>query len=175
MIEKRDYTEIESNFPNMNAVLMEHKADLVTAAHPFEDAPDFQAKARPLFRTADAMGRFELSFWTARTGFIAKNRAALTDLLEDYVRAYHWFLDPAHRAEAIEIAANFQKVPPAAFQSWLFTPNKDFYRDPNAMPDIDAVTRNIHAQHELGLIKADLDAKAYSDLSLLKVATGRVK
>lgn len=120
-------------------------------------------------------GASSFSFWTARTGFIAKNRAALTDLLEDYVRAYHWYLDPAHRDEAIAIAANFTKVPPAAFQSWLFTPEKDFYRDPNAVPDIGAMTRNIHAQHELGLIKADLDAKAYADLGPLRAAIARVK
>jgi len=175
LLEKRDFTEIEAAFPNMNAVLLEHKADLVTAAHPFEDAPAFQAKARVLFNTHDAMGKVELSFWTARTGFIQKNRAALTDLLEDYVRAYHWFLNPANREEAIQIASNFTKVPAKAFESWLFTPNKDFYRNPNAVPDIAAISRNIHAQKELGLVKADLDAKPYADLSLLETAIKRVK
>ncbi len=175
MLEKRDFTEIEAAFPNMNSVLLERKADLVTAAHPFEDDPAFQAKARVLFNTHDAMGAVELSFWTARTGFIQKNHAALGDLLEDYVRAYHWYLNPANREEAIQIASNFTKVPAKAFESWLFTPHKDFYRNPNAVPDIAAITRNIHAQKELGLIKADLDAAKYADLSLLNAAIGRVK
>jgi NitT/TauT family transport system substrate-binding protein len=175
LLEKRDFTEIEAAFPNMNAVLLEHKADLVTAAHPFEDDPGFQAKARRLFNTRDAMGKVELSFWTARTGFIAKNRAALTDLLEDYVRAYHWFLDPANRTAAIQVASTFTKVPAKAFEGWLFTPQKDFYRDPNATPDLAAISSDIHAQKELGLVKADLDAKSYADLSLLETAIKRVK
>lgn len=175
LLEKRDFTEIEVAFPNMNAVLLERKADLVTAAHPFEDDPGFQAKARVLFNTHDAMGAVELSFWTARTGFIEKNRAALGDLLEDYVRAYHWYLNPANREEAIQIASSFTKVPGKAFESWLFTPKKDFYRNMNAVPDIAAITRNIHAQKELGLVKADLDATKYADLSLLNAAIARVK
>jgi len=175
LLEKRDFTEIEAAFPNMNSVLLEHKADLVTAAHPFEDDPNFQAKARLLFNTHDAMGKVELSFWTARTGFIAAHRAALADLLEDYVRAYHWWLNPANRDAGIKIASDFTKVPAKAFEGWVFEKGKDFYRDPNAVPDIVAVTSNIHAQHQLGLVKADLDAKPYADLSLLKSAIARVK
>lgn len=174
MIAGRDYTEIEAAFPNMDSILLEHKVDLVTAAHPFEDEPNFASKARVLFNTHDAMGNVELSFWTARTGFIQKHRAALVDLLSDYVRAYHWWLNPANRNEAIQIASKFTKVPEKAFEGWLFKPHKDFYRNPNAVPDIAAITRNIHAQHELGLVKADLDASHYADLSLLKTAIARV-
>lgn len=175
LLERRDFTEIEAAFPNMNAVLLEHKADLVTAAHPFEDNPAFQAKARRLFNTRDAMGKVELSFWTARTGFIAAHRAALTDLLEDYVRAFHWYLEPQNREAAIKIASDFTKVPAKSFEGWVFKPEKDFYRDPNAMPDIAAITRDIHVQHELGLVKSDLDAASYADLSPLKAAIARVK
>lgn len=175
MLEKRDFTEIEAAFPNMNSVLLEHKADLVTAAHPFEDDPNFQAKATRLFDTHDAMGKVELSFWTARTGFIDQHKAALTDLLEDYVRAYHWWLNPVNREAAIKIASDFTKVPAKAFEGWVFEKDKDFYRDPNAVPDIGAITANIHAQHQLGLVKADLDAKSYADLSLLHAAIARVK
>ena len=174
MAQNRDFTEIEAAMANMNALLLEHKADLVTSVHPFQDDPNFEAKSHILFRPTDALGRFELSFWTARTGYIAAHRAVLIDLLEDYVRARHWYLDPAHRAEAILIVANFTKRPPATFESWLFTP-KDEYRDPDAIPDIDAVTRNIHAQHEVELVKSDLDAGDSADLSLLKAAIARVR
>jgi NitT/TauT family transport system substrate-binding protein len=59
--------------------------------------PELQAKARVLFTQRDAMGTSELSFWTARDGFIGKNRAAMVDLLEDSLRAVRWYLDPANR------------------------------------------------------------------------------
>ncbi|HXQ54008.1 MAG TPA: ABC transporter substrate-binding protein [Stellaceae bacterium] len=174
LVQNRDYTEIEAAHANMNALLLEQKADLVTSVHPFQDDPNFAAKSRVLFRPSDALGRFELSFWTAREGYISSHRAVLTDLLEDYVRAFHWYLDPAHRAEAIQIVASFTKRPPASFENWLFQ-KQDEYHDPDAVPDIDAVTRNVHAQHEVGLVKADLDARHYADLSLLKAAIARVK
>jgi hypothetical protein len=43
------------------------------------------------------------------------------------------------------------------------------------MPDLDAVTSNIKAQHEVGLAKADLNAHDFADLSLLNEAIARVK
>jgi sulfonate transport system substrate-binding protein len=174
MAQNRDYTEIEAAMPNMNALLLEHKGDLVTAVHPFQDIPDFDSKSRTLFRASDMLGKFELSFWTARASYIAAHRAILTDLLEDYVRARRWYLDPGNRAEAIGIVASFTKLPPRNFENWLFT-SKDEFRDPDAMPDVDAIARNIHAQREVGLIKADLDAARYVDLGMLKDAVARVR
>lgn len=175
MLPNRDFTEIEAAFGNMDALAAEHKADLVVAVHPFQDTPDFANNTRTLFTTGDALGRFEVSFWTARKDFIAAHRAALTDLLEDYVRAIRWFDDPAHRDDALQIVAGVTKRPVSLFDKWLFIPGKGYYRGPDAMPDINAVTANVHLQHELGLVKAEFDAKDYADVSLLKAATARLK
>ena len=174
LVDKRDYAVVEIAFPNMKAVLLEGKAALVDFALPWSQDPEFHAKSRILFTTNEAMGPVALSFWTARTGFLAKNRAAVADLLEDYVRVIHWYLDPAHHAEAVAIVANYVKVPPAILQDWLFT-RKDQYRNPDGVPDLDAVTRNIRAQQQLGLIRAALDAKAYADLGPITAAARRVK
>ena len=103
--ERRDYTVIETPFPNMKAILLDRKADLVTVTVPFAFDPERQAQARTLFTQRDAMGPVELSFWSVRAGLIAKSRAAMVDLLEDYLRAVRWYRDPAHRAEAISIIA----------------------------------------------------------------------
>ncbi|HEY3919552.1 MAG TPA: ABC transporter substrate-binding protein [Stellaceae bacterium] len=175
MLPNRDFTEIEAEFGNMYALAAEHKADLVVGVHPFQDLPDFANNTRTLFTTGDSLGRFEVSFWTARTGYIAAHRAVLTDLLEDYVRAIRWYGDPAHRDEGLAIAAKFAKRPVATFDKWLFLPGKGYYRGPDGMPDVEAVTANIHLQHELGLVKGDLDAKEHTDLSLLKAAIARLK
>jgi sulfonate transport system substrate-binding protein len=174
MIDKRDFSVIEVAFPNMKPVLLEHKADLVPSTLPWGRDPDFRANTRILFTTADAMGHVALSFWTARQSFLEKNRAAVLDLLEDYVRSIHWYLDPANHNEAVKIVSDFTKVPAATMQDWLFTKD-DNYRDPNGITDIDAVTRNIHAQKELELIKADLDAKPYDRLDLIREAAARIK
>lgn len=175
MLPNRDFTEIQAEFGNMYALAAEHKAALVVGVHPFQDLPDFAGNTRTLFTTGDALGRFEVSFWTARTAFIAAHRAALIDLLEDYVRAIRWYDDPAHRDEALQIVATFTKRPPATFDKWLFLPGKGYYKGPDGIPDVDAVTANIHLQHELGLVKADLDTKDQADLSLLKAAIARLK
>ncbi|HXQ54006.1 MAG TPA: ABC transporter substrate-binding protein [Stellaceae bacterium] len=175
MVVNRDYTDIEIPMPQMSAVLLERKADLVNAVHPFDLEPSYLDRSRVLFTTPDALGPFEVSMWTARAGYIASHRAVLTDLLEDYVRAFRWYLDPAHRAEAVRIVSGVTKVPTALYESWLFVPQKGIYYDPDAKPDLDAVTSNIREEHELGLVKADLEAKDYADLSLLKEAIARLK
>lgn len=174
MIDKRDFSVIEVNFSNMKSVLLERKADLVPFVLPWSRDPEFKDNSRVLFSTADAMGRVALSFWTARQGFLDKNRAAMLDLLEDYVRVIRWYADPANHAEAVKIVADFMKLPPATIEGWVFTKD-DYFRDPSGIAPIDAVTSNIHTQKELGLIKADLDARQYDGLSLIKEAAARVK
>jgi NitT/TauT family transport system substrate-binding protein len=172
--DKRDYTVIEAPFPTMKAVLLEGKADLVVATTPFVFDPDLQAKARVLFTQRDAMGTSELSFWTAREGFISKNGAAMVDLLEDTLRAVRWYLDPVNRQEAIDILARFLKQPPARFESWVFTKN-DFYRDPNGLVNLGALQENIELMRRLGIISAELDAGKYQSLDPVKEAAQRLR
>jgi NitT/TauT family transport system substrate-binding protein len=65
------------------------------------------------------------------------------------------------------------KVPPERF-GWLFT-KADAYKDPNMLPDLDALQRNVDATQQLGFIKQKLDVKKYSDLSVVKEAAARLK
>ncbi len=174
LLDKRDYSTIEVSFANMRSVLAEHKADLITATLPFVYQPEMQAIARPLFDANEAFGPSPLSFWTARTGFIEKNRAALTDLLEDYVRTIRWYMDPANHQAAVQIVSKFFKLPPENFDSWLFT-KKDWYRNLDAIPDFDAMQATVDGQRDLGFIKASPDMKTYADLSMVKEAAARIK
>lgn len=170
---QRDYSLVEVSFPNMKAELLEHKVDLVTGVLPFIYDPQFIANSRTLFTLKDALGGSELSFWTMRAGFIAKHRAAVVDLLEDTVRAYRWFADPANHKEAVDILAHFTKRTPQQLD-WAFT-KRDLYRDPNGVPDLAMLQRNLDAEYKLGFIKADIDVKKYADLSLVKEADARLK
>jgi sulfonate transport system substrate-binding protein len=174
LIDRRDFTTIEAQFPNMRAVLSDHKADLVTATLPFAFDPEMEKISRALFYAREAFGPADLSFWTARAGFMEKNRAAFLDLLEDYVRAIRWYMNPANHDEAVAIITKTMKLPPAIFQSWVFTHN-DWYRNLDGLPDLDALQKNVSAQKELGFIKADLDVKKIADLSYVREAAARLK
>src|ERR1700691_4343646 len=92
----KDVTTVEIAFPNMNAVLEDKKADLIISVLPFYLDPKLQQTANTLFTSREAMGPTEISMLTATDGFLRDHRAALVDFLEDYLRALHWYNDPAH-------------------------------------------------------------------------------
>jgi sulfonate transport system substrate-binding protein len=171
--DKRDYAVVEAPFPTMRAMLTEKKVDLVPAVLPFSLDPELRKNAHTLFDTKDAVGVTQFSVWVARKPFIDKNRAALVDFMEDTLRIVHWYLDPANHKEAMEICARITKAPVERF-GWVFT-TKDNYRDPNMMPDLAALQRNVDLMKDLGFVKASVDVKAHADLSIVEEAAKRLK
>jgi NitT/TauT family transport system substrate-binding protein len=169
--DKRDYTVSEAPFPTMRAMLAEKKVDLVSAVLPFSVDPELRKIARPLFTTKDAVGITQFSVWVARSGFIDKNRGALTDFMEDSLRIVRWYLNPANHNEVMAICARITRQPIERF-NWVFT-DRDNYRDPNMVPDLAALQRNIDLIHDLGFVKASFDIKKYADLSLIEEAAKR--
>jgi NitT/TauT family transport system substrate-binding protein len=169
----RDYTIIEAPFPGMKSMLIEKKADLIAAVLPFMLDPELKKNARSLFDMKAAIGRSQFVMWSARKPFIDAHHAALVDFLEDSLRILHWYLDPKNHDAAAEIAAQLTKQPAERF-GWIFNKN-DYYRDPNLMPDLDALQKNVDMTHELGFARASFDVKAHSDLSLIQEAANRLK
>jgi sulfonate transport system substrate-binding protein len=168
----KDYTVVEAPFPAMRAMLAEKKADLISAVPPFSLDPDLRALANTLFTQKDAFGITQLTMWTARTGFIRQNRAALVDFLEDCVRAIRWYIDPNNHQEAAAIVARLIKAPPGR-TDWAFT-DRDQFRDPNGMPNLTALQNNLRQQKEVGLLSEDIDVGKYSDVSMVTEAAKRV-
>jgi sulfonate transport system substrate-binding protein len=168
----KDYTIVEAPFPAMRAMLGEKKADLVSAVPPFSLDTDLRAMANTLFTQKEAFGITQLTMWTARTGFIAQNRAALVDFLEDVVRAVRWYTDPKNHEEAVAIVARLNKAPPARME-WAFGEH-DQYRDPNGMPNLAALQANLQLQKQVGFLKDDIDVKTYSDVSMVVEAAKRL-
>jgi NitT/TauT family transport system substrate-binding protein len=169
---KRDYQIIEVEFPNMVSALEQKKVDLIEIGTPYSVVAARDGKARPLFDVGDAMGPTQLTLWAARAPFIAAHRAALVDFFEDVQTMLHWYLDPKNREEGIRIVSAFTKQPPADFADWLFTKN-DYYRDPDARPNMKALQNNLKTQKELGLLNIDIDVEKYADLSLVDEAAAR--
>jgi NitT/TauT family transport system substrate-binding protein len=171
---RRDYNIVEAAFPNMKALLLEKKVDMIPGVLPFALDPELRAKALTLFTEKDAMGPSDLGFLVMREPFLKKNRAAVVDFLEDYVRAVRWFTDPANRQEAVAINANFAKMPAERLAGWLYT-EKDYYRDRSALPNLEALQSNLETQRDLGFLKTKIDIAKFADLSLVKEAAARIK
>src|SRR5689334_1641699 len=110
--DKRDYTLIEASLPNMLPMLIQGKADLVTANAIYAHNPKTMEAARTLFKERDALGVTEFAFYCARTGFLQRNSAVLADFFEDVIRATRWMLTPENRAEAARMLADITKQSP---------------------------------------------------------------
>jgi NitT/TauT family transport system substrate-binding protein len=171
--DKRDLTMIEVRFPDMKAMLKEHKVDLITAVSPFGFDPELRAFSRPLFTQVEAVGRTQMIVVVARQGFIEKNRAALVDFLQDYIEATRRFADPAYRDETVQLVSEVTKQPVDYFKDWVFT-KQDYFRDPDVLPDLDALQKNVDLAQKLGFLRGHVEVAKYSDLSLVKDAGKRL-
>jgi sulfonate transport system substrate-binding protein len=176
--DRKDVSTIETAFPNMKPTLLSKKADAIPGVIPFSFDPELREKSRVLFTQKEIVGRTQMIVWAAREGVLKKNRAAMVDFMEDSIRAVRWYLDPANHKEAVEIASKVSKRPAGAFDKWLFTKNGqngDYFHSPDMLPDLQSLQKNIDLQKELGLVKATIDVKKHSDLSLVQEAAKRIK
>jgi sulfonate transport system substrate-binding protein len=170
----KDYTYLETAFPTMKAMLLGKKVDAAYFAQPFASDPEVEAETKVLFTTNDSMGPLMPNFIAARGNFIAKNRAAMVDFMEDFLRVVRWYYDPANRTDAIKIISEANKVPVPVLDRYLFT-KADNYRNLDGLPDLKVIQSNIHAMKELGFAKTELNINDYADLSLVKEAAARLK
>jgi sulfonate transport system substrate-binding protein len=173
-LDAKDVTIIEAAFPNMKAMLADRKTDIMMTPQPFSKDQGLRDMAKTLFTMKDALGVTQLISVNARAGFLAQNRAAVVDYLEDSLRALHWYSDPANHDEAIRIIAGFTKTPPALWEGWLFTSGDD-YRNPEGRPNLAALQSNIDTERDMGFVKAKIDIAHYADLSLVGEAAQRLK
>jgi len=129
-----------------------------------------RAKVRAAITNAAAVlrlreaGGLDAVFWSL---------AYRSNFMEDMLTIERWFMDPKNHKEVTEIAGKMMKAPPERFD-WLFT-KKDYYRNPDMLPDLKALQANIDLTHQLGFIKAPLDVQKYTDLSLVQEAAKRLK
>lgn len=173
MQDKRDYTIVEAPLPTMKALLLEKKVDLISRTIPFAHDPELKEASRMLFTQGEYVGITQTLLWAAKSEFLEKHEAALTDFMEDVIRARRWYLDPANREEAIGIVSEFTKQPREFYDNWIFT-NQDAYRDLDAKPNVEALQSNIDNQFQAGFLKTRLDVSPYIDLSIVEAAVARV-
>ena len=172
--DRRDYTTVVAPVPSMGAMLEDGRIDLAALTAPFAQLLADRGTARRLFDLRAAIGPSQSLVYVARAGFLARNRAALVDFFEDYLRALRWFLDPANRDHAAAAVARFNHDSTGLYASYVFT-DGDYYRDRDGRPDLAALQRNLRLLRDAGLFAEDLDVREYADLSLVEAAARGLK
>jgi len=168
-----DFTTVEANFANMPAMLEGGKVDMIIVLPQFAHGIIGNPKYKVLFRGVDAVGPTQAVMWAMRSDVIAAHRAALVDFFEDHIRARRWFLDPKNHDEAIAITSDVTKLPKDKL-AFAFT-KADFYRSPDARPDVASVQKEIDESVKLKVLpKAIQLAPKYVDLSLIEEAKKRI-
>jgi sulfonate transport system substrate-binding protein len=170
----KDYTYLETPFPTMKPMLIGKKVDAAYFAQPFASDPEVEAETDVLFTTDDSMGPLNPNFIAARGNFIEKNRAAMVDFLEDFLRMTRWYFDEKNREESIKLISEANKVPVETLKRYIFT-KKDNYRSMDALPNLKEIQANMEKQKEVGFTKTVLDVEKFADLSLVKEAAARLK
>jgi len=172
-VEPKDYQVLEVSFPGQFPALEAKKIDAAVLVPPFHLMAARDPDLKPIFSVGDAFGPVETLMWMAKAEFVAKNRAALVDFLEDNIRMRRWMFDPKTRMDAVKQLADTTKIPVERFADWVYTKG-DYYYDPNAMVDVARLQKNIEDMKTAGIIPATIEAQRYVDMSLAQEAAARV-
>jgi ABC-type nitrate/sulfonate/bicarbonate transport system substrate-binding protein len=168
-----DFTTVETNFANMPAMFEEGKVDMIIVLPQFAHGILGNPKYRVLFTARDAVGPTQAVMWAMRGDVIKAHRPALVDFFEDHIRARRWFLNPKNHDEAIDIVADVTKLPKDKLE-FAFT-KADFYRSPDAMPDVASVQKEIDDSVKQKVLPKPIQiAPDHVDLSLIEEAKKRI-
>jgi NitT/TauT family transport system substrate-binding protein len=171
MEDGKDYQVVELRFPAQLAALQSKRIDLAILLRPFDTEAAKDSSLKELFTMGDALGPSETITYVGRADFIAKNRAAIVDFLEDNIRLRRWASGAGHE-QAVKLLAELLKKPPAELD-YAFTKNDNYY-DPNAKVNVERLQKNIDDLVKIKLINAGINAKTAVDPSLADEAARRV-
>ena len=168
-----DFTTVETNFANMPAMVEDGKVDMIIVLPQFAHGMLDNPKYKVLFTAGDAVGPTQAVMWAIRSEVIQAQRPALVDFFEDHIRARRWFLDPKNHDEAVALTADVTKLPKDKL-AFAFTKG-DFYRSPDARPDLESVQKEINESVELKVLPKHVEIRPkYVDLSLIEEAKKRI-
>jgi NitT/TauT family transport system substrate-binding protein len=163
---RKDLRIVEVAFPNQAAAIREKRIDAGILILPFMNAEVRKGDLRPLITGGDAFGPYSVIFQVVTNDFLKKNPEAVRAYLADYVRGLQWFYDPANRAKAIQLAAEFTKSPPEVLDSYFMT-ERDYFRDRNACVKLQSIKSPIDAMHAEGLLDKPVNVADYLNMSYL--------
>ena len=174
MQEPRDYQIVEVRLPTIIAALESKKIDAGPLVPPFDRIIARNSEFGPLFSVGDAFGPVETLMFGAKAEFVAKNRAALVDFLEDNIRMRRWMTDPQTRKDAIEQVSELSKIPVAELEEWVYTKD-DYYYHPKALVNAERLQNNVNTMKQGGIIETAINVTPLVDNSLAEEAAARIK
>jgi ABC-type nitrate/sulfonate/bicarbonate transport system substrate-binding protein len=169
-----DATVVQLPYSAMEASLREKKIDMMSVTPPFYQIAMAKGGVRVLFTAAEAQGRVQGLSLMARQEFLSANPQRVQAFFDDYYRFLKYTFDPKHRDEMIEIGAKLLNSPPDV-EKTLWNTKDDFYRDPNGLPSIDAMKREMATLKEYGLVPSEVDLDKWVDLSFIRKAAADYK
>ena len=170
-----DYQIAEVRFAAQLAALDAKRVDVAFLVQPFDLQARRSGKFKMLFTTADVLGPTETLVYVGKTDWIAKNRPAIVDFLEDHMRMRKWMTstDPQIRAQVLKVTSELTKQPESEFEEWVYT-NKDQHRALDLKIDVARLQKNIDDLKEVGVLTSTIDVKKYVDMSLAEEAGKRM-
>lgn len=172
-----EVTSVEMPFGQMPSFIQENKVDLVGLLPAFEQEISRDENYKVLFTMCEALGPTQTVALVAKTDFIEDHRDALVDMMADHMRATRWYYDPANRENALKLVAEATGAPADEFKEWLFTIEKDQYRNQDLMPSVEGLQNAIDKSVEFGIIPAGIEGPAsdYVDVSIIEEAKKQVE
>lgn len=163
---RKDLRIVEVAFPNQAAAIREKRIDAGVLILPFMNAEIKKGDLRPLITGGDAFGPYSVIFQVVTNNFLKKHPEAVRSFLADYVRGLHWFYDPANRAKAVQLTAEFTKSPAEVLDAYFMT-ERDYFRDKNACVKLESIKTPIDAMYAEGLIDKPINVGEYINMSFL--------
>jgi ABC-type nitrate/sulfonate/bicarbonate transport system substrate-binding protein len=170
----KEATVVQLPFSAMESSLREKKIDMMSVTPPFYQIAMAKGGVRVLFTAAQAQGRVQGLSLMARQSFLTENPRRVQAFFDDYYRFLRYALDPKNRDEMIGISTKLLNSPPDV-EKTLWNTKDDFYRDPNGLPNIDAMKREMATLKEYNLIPSEVDLDKWVDLSFIRKAAADYK
>lgn len=158
----KDVKKLEIPFPVALEALNKGRIDVALLPQPFYTIGHGKVPLVDVMSFRDALPRHELLAFAFRTEFFKKHPEVVKAFLEDYVVARRFLA--TNRAEAVESTARITKLPRPMIEPYLFT-EKDYYRHPDSVPDVDVFREVFDFMFEERAIERRLDVRAVVDLT----------
>ncbi len=160
---EKQVTLVPLPFPAQAEALKAGKIDVGMFPQPFAEMIQRDGGYRTVFTSKDgAPFEEELILLIAKNDFLQKNRPAVEAMLADVVKVLDYYGKNQREAKTALIDAKLVRLSPE-----IYIGMQEYYRDPGAKVDVQALERMQELQVKAGFQKNAADLKKYIDLSYL--------
>jgi ABC-type nitrate/sulfonate/bicarbonate transport system substrate-binding protein len=158
-----DVTIVPLPFPAQGEAVKSRKVDVGMFPQPFYTMVEKEGLMRELYSSKTGVPfEEELILLIAKQEFLTKNAAAVRDLLADLVVVNKYYSEHNKEAKRALIDAKMVRLDPETYFAM-----KEYYRDPGARIDAQALDKMQQMQIKAGFQKNQADLSKYIDMSYL--------